>query len=461
MMFYGRKAELEKLNEMYNSGRFEFAVIYGRRRVGKTTLIREFVKDKEAVFFAASESTASDNLLSLSRCIGGKSSSPIYSDYENSLSAVFELAEGKRLVFVIDEFPYLAESYRGISSLLQIMIDHKRERTKLMLILCGSSMSFMENQVLGYQSPLYGRRTAQFKILPFTFFEALPFLENYDPLDKAVLYGVTGGTPEYLSRINQKSDIRKNVIDLFLTPSGHFFEEPSNLIKQELREPSTYNVIIEAIASGASRLNEISTKSGLESNKCAKYLASLISLGLVSKEHPFGETAGKRSIYKLDDFMFRFWYRFVFPNMSAVVAGLGSAVYDHEVEEQLNSYMGLVFEEICRQWFYEMAKRNALPFFIGNLGRWWGTNPATRSQEEIDIMAARQDEALFAECKWKNADVDVDVYHELKRKSEMFSFAKTYLYILTKTRATARLQKLDDSLAKTYSLPDMIEQLNS
>ena len=458
-MFYGRDAELKKLNEMYNSGHFELAVIYGRRRVGKTTLIREFIKGKQSLFFAASESTAPDNLLSLSRCIGGKSTAPVFTDYESALSAIFEKADDERLVFVIDEFPYLAESYRGISSLLQIMIDHKKETSKLMLILCGSSMSFMEHQVLGYQSPLYGRRTAQFKILPFTFFESLPFFTEYEPEDKAVLYGVTGGIPEYLNKISPQKSVRENIIDLFLTPSGHFFEEPSNLIKQELREPSTYNVIIEAIASGASRLNEIATKAGMESNKCAKYLSSLIALGLVCKEHPFGEKTSKRSIYKLEDLMFRFWYRFVFPNMSAVVAGLGEAVFDNEVEGQINAYMGLVFEDICKQWLFEQARRSALPFFIGSLGRWWGTNDKTRRQEEIDIMAVRNNEALLAECKWRNANVGTDVLRELQQKGTMFQFERVYYYLFAKNMFTGELlaKKHEHGGVNLLTLKEMIE----
>ena len=440
-MFYGRTEELNKLNEMYNSNKFEFAVMYGRRRVGKTTLIREFIKDKKAIFFAASESTSADNLLSLSRCIGGSNDAPVYRDYESALSSLFKMADNERLVFVIDEYPYLAESHRGISSLLQIAIDHNKDDSKIMLILCGSSMSFMENQVLGYKSPLYGRRTAQFKILPFTFFESLPFFEGFTDINKAVLYGVTGGVPEYLSKINPGKDVRGNIIDLFLSPSGHFFEEPSNLIKQELREPSTYNVIIESIASGASRLNEIATKSGLESNKCAKYLSSLMSLGLVSKEHPYGEKTSKKSIYRLEDNMFRFWYRFVFTNTSAVTVGMGAAVYDNEVVPQLNAYMGLIFEDICKQWLFEQAKRNALPFFVSSFGRWWGTNSKTRSQEEIDIMATKNDEALFAECKWSNSDIDADVYYDLRRKSELFHQTKTHFYIMAKNGFSHKLQE--------------------
>ncbi|MCL2844368.1 MAG: ATP-binding protein [Chitinivibrionia bacterium] len=442
MAFYGRNAEMERLDEMFNSNKFEFAVIYGRRRVGKTTLIREFVKNKKSVFFAANESTAADNLLSFSRCIGGKSNAPIFSDYESALEAIFELAGNERLVLVIDEYPYLAQSYRGISSLLQIMIDHKKDNSKLMLILCGSSMSFMESQVLGYKSPLYGRRTAQFKIRPFTFFEAFPFFTSFATVDKAVLYGITGGIPEYLCKINPQKNVRENIIDMFLSTSGHFFEEPSNLIKQELREPSTYNVIIESIAGGASRLNEIAVKSGLESNKCSKYLNSLIALGLVKKELPFGETVSKRSIYKLEDFMFRFWYRFVFQNVSAINAGLGGDVYDNEIDRHLNAYMGYIFEDICLQWLSVQAKRGALPFFIGNVGRWWGTNPKTRLQEEIDIMTTRQDSALFAECKFTNSLVDIEVLRNLQRKSEIFDgYKNKFFFLFSKSGFDDNLRK--------------------
>jgi AAA+ ATPase superfamily predicted ATPase len=352
---------------------------------------------------------------------------------------MFKKAADERIVFVIDEFPYLAASYRGVSSLLQIMIDHNRETSKIMLILCGSSMSFMENQVLGYQSPLYGRRTAQFKIMPFTFFESLPFFEAFDKPDKAVIYGITGGIPEYLSKINSAKPVEDNIIDLFLTASGSLFEEPSNLLKQELREPATYNVIIEAIASGSSRLNEIATKCGIESNKCAKYLKSLIALGIVKKELPITETSSKKSIYLLDDMMFRFWYRFVFPNMSSIVAGLGKSVYDHDVAENLFAYMGLIFEEICKQYIFEEAKKHALPFFFGKLGKWWGNNPKEKRQEEIDILAYRKDSALFGECKWTNPSVGMDVLADLIEQTKLFNYKNVWLWLFAKTDFTENL----------------------
>jgi len=465
-MFVGRKTECDKLNKLYTAGCFECAVIYGRRRVGKTTLIKEFIKGKKAIFFTASESTAQANLLSLSECIGGRSSAPVFRDYESALESVFDMAHDERMVFVIDEFPYLAQSYRGISSLLQILIDTHKETSKLMLILCGSGMSFMENQVLGYQSPLYGRRTAQFKILPFTFFEALPFLVHFCAADQALLYGAAGGVPEYLSKVDPQGTVRSNLINLFLTTSGHFFEEPANLLKQELREPATYNVIIESIACGASRLNEIAAKCGLESNKCAKYLSALIALGLIKKEYPYGETGGKRSIYKIEDNMFRFWYRFVFPNISAITAGHGELVYKNDIENQLNAYMGFIFEDICKQWLFALAgkqeandfeSKDSLPFFIGHIGRWWGTNWQTRKQEDIDIMSTRNDSALFAECKWKNADVGIDVFYDLKRRSELFGYKNVHLYLFVKESVTGRLyEQAAQGFVKLYTLADMI-----
>ena len=205
----------------------------------------------------------------------------------------------------------------------------------------------------------------------------------------------------------------------------------------------------------------------MESNKCAKYIASLISLGLVSKEYPYGEQKSKRSIYRLDDQMFRFWYRFVFPNMSAVVAGLGEPVYAELVDDLLNAYMGPVFEDICKQWFFVQARKYAVdnnqrdehapPFFIGSIGRWWGTNTKTRSQEELDIMSVNKNAALFAECKWSNANVDIDVFHNLKRKSEMFNYADVHLYIFTKTGCTPRLnERRSAGEVKLYSLETII-----
>jgi AAA+ ATPase superfamily predicted ATPase len=429
---------------MYAGDNFECVIIYGRRRVGKTTLIKEFIKDKKAIYFVAREAGGALNLNGFSNDVYAVTAKELaknafFSDWEKAFDYIRQISKDTRIALAIDECPFLAGAYRPISSILQAHIDARLKESKLFLILCGSSMSFMENQVLGYKSPLYGRRTAQFKIMPFGFFEALPFLESFSKEDKAVIYGVTGGIPEYLNKIDAAKSVSANIKDLFLTASGVLFEEPSNLLKRELREPATYNDIIEAIAGGASRLNEIATKCGTESNKCAKYLKSLLSLGIVKRELPVTETASKRSIYLLDDMMFRFWYRFVFPNMSGIVAGLGGAVFDSEIAGELPAYMGPVFEEICKQYLLERAKKNTLPFLPGKIGRWWGNNPREKRQEKIDLMTHRGDDALFCECKWTNTRVDTNVLTALMRKAELFHYKNTWFLLFSKTGFTPGL----------------------
>jgi len=461
-VFIGRVAELAKLNEMYNSDKYECAVIYGRRRVGKTTLIKEFIKDKRAIYFLAREADGAINLTGFSNDVYTVTAKELknnsfFADWEKAFDYINNISKDERIVLSIDEYPYLASGFRPISSILQAHIDNHFKDSKLFLILCGSSMSFMENQVLGYKSPLYGRRTAQFKITPFNYFESKPFFEGFNNEDKAVLYGITGGIPEYSVKINSNKTVRENIIELFLTQSGYLFEEPSNLLKQELREPAIYNGIIESIAEGASRLNEIATKCGIDSNKCAKYLKSLITLGIVRKELPVTETVSKKSIYLLDDMMFRFWYRFVFSNMSNVVSGLGDSVYEHEVGNNLSAYMGLVFEEICKQYLIEEARKNALPFFFEKIGRWWGNNPIEKRQEEIDILAYRKDNAIFCQCKWTNALVDNDALNKLLVQSDLFPFKNKWFWLFSKTGFTDKLIKKteEQSNIKLVTFDDM------
>lgn len=438
-MFVGRKRELEKLNKMYHSSQFEFAVLYGRRRVGKTTLIREFIKEKTAVYYMAVEGTKRENLAGLSKALLERTqltaATPVFRDFEALLDYIDSLAKsGERLLIAIDEYPYLAASYPAISSMLQSHIDRCWKDSRLFLILCGSSMSFMEEQVLGYKSPLYGRRSAQFKIHPFTFWEAGEMLGNYSSGQQAVFYGVTGGIPEYLSRIDMNLGVDENVIQLFFEESGRLFEEPVNLMKQELKEPMTYHSIIAAIASGASRLNEIATKTGLETSGCSNQLSSLISLGMVKKETPVTEPeTGRKTLYQLSDSMFLFWYRFVRPNVSSIIRGVGEQVYDSIVKPQMNDFMGSVFEEICKQYLYLPEVYKDLPFPLGNAGRWWGNNRKKKRQEEIDIMSVSEDKALFAECKWRNEKVDAEVIHTLIERGELFQYPEKHYYIFSKS----------------------------
>lgn len=350
----------------------------------------------------AVEGTSKENLSGISKVLLAEKNEefymPEFPDFESLLSYIDHLCKNtddqERLVIAIDEFPYLAGSYPAISSMLQSHIDQCWKDSNLFLILCGSSMSFMEEQVLGYKSPLYGRRTAQFKLHPFTYFEARQMLSGFKAEEQAVLYGVTGGIPEYLSRIHNEWLMDDNIKKLFFDESGRLFDEPGNLLKQELQDPSSYHSIITAIAGGASRLNEIATKTGLASSGCSAQIKSLITLGIIKKETPLTEgIKSRKTLYTLEDFMFLFWYRFVRPNLSGIMRGIGETIYEVSVKPQISHFMGYIFEEICKQYLYLPQIYMTLPFPTGEFGRWWGNNPKKKRQEEIDLMAENGSES--------------------------------------------------------------------
>lgn len=438
-MFIGREQELNTLNKLYRSDRFEFAVIYGRRRVGKTALISEFTKDKDTIFFTGVETNAKQNLDNFSRCImefgTGIAVDSSFASFQAALEYVFELAKTKRIVLVIDEYPYVARASKSLASTLQLLIDKNKDNSKLFLILCGSSMSYMEDHVLAYKAPLYGRRTAQLKISPFDFFEACRYFTRFSDIDKALAYGIVGGTPQYLMQINDSLSIEENIKNTHLNPTSSIFEEPNNLLKQEVREPAIYNAVVTAIATGCSKMNEISNKIDEDTSVCATYIKNLITLGIVKKESPYGEKSSRKTIYSIEDNMFRFWYRFVPENTSIISRGATDLAYKR-IAPELPSYMGGVFEEICKQYLWKLLLEDKCAVNFSDLGRWWGTNPKTRTQEEIDIMGTDKDSALFAECKWTNEKVDLGVLETLVERSNLFNYKKKHFYLFAKTGFT-------------------------
>ena len=439
-MFIGRDKELNHLNQLYKTSAFQFPVIYGRRRVGKTALINEFVKDKETIFFTGLETNAKQNLENFSKSIfyytSGLSTNPIFPSFQDALEHVFALSDDKRIILVIDEYPYVARAYKGFASILQVLIDRHKDRSKLFLILCGSSMSFMEEQVLGYKSPIYGRRTAQFKISPFDFFESCLCFNNFSPYEMAMIYGMAGGTPQYLLQMSDNLTVEENIKHTFLRTTSYLFEEPNNFLKQEVREPAIYNAIISAVAGGGTKLSEISGKVGEQTSACAAYLKTLISLGIIKKETPITEKSSKKTIYSIADNMFRFWYRFIPSNMSIIQNDMIEAAYKN-IAVHLSSYMGVVFEEICKQYLWKLNREGKIITFM-DLGRWWGGSPVTKREAEIDILAViDKDSAIFCECKWTNEDVDLSVLESLIQRSGLFSFQYKYFYLFSKNGFTA------------------------
>ena len=471
MAFYCREDELGKMNRRYEEGSFECVIIYGRRRVGKTALINEFCRNKKTIYFSSLKATAAENLSALSKALyqyehPDAEAYPEFPSFEAVLDEIGKLGNNERLVFVIDEYPYLAESYSAISSRLQHLIDHIWQKSKIYLILCGSSMSFMQNQVLGYESPLYGRRTAQFKIEPMTYRDTAVFHPDFSAELNAYIYGITGGIPHYINKLNVKESLDEALLDNFFDRSAYLFEEPDNLLKQELREPAVYNAVIRAIAEGASKLNEIAAKVGLESGPCSKYVSVLMELGLVKKETAITEASTKKTIYMIEDNFFRFWYRFVPENMSSISAGRFDKFYSKVVKAKLHDYMGQIFEKICKE--YLMYYADNLPFEIANVGQWWGTDVSAKKEIQIDIVGLpvhkpnkKITEYLIGSCKFRNEKTGLDELQLIEHYAYVFGKGKSYYYMIFSLGGFTQelMEYAKDNPVRLVSLEDMYKTI--
>lgn len=451
-MFVGRHQELEQLNQAYQENDFQFTVIYGRRRIGKTSLINEFLKDKKAIYYVALEENAEDNLKRFSDAIsifkntdqGGKEK---FANFEECFKEITHLAQKQRVILVIDEFPYLAKAYPTISSMLQSYIDHEFKETNLFLILCGSSMSFMERQVLGYQSPLYGRRTLALKLEPFKLSEAHEMLPKLSKEDAFIINTVCGGVPQYLSYMSDSMSVADNIKKNFLSKSGRLFDEPNNLLQQELRDPTNYNSIINAIASGASKHSKIAQSAHLQTGPLTTYLNNLIDLGIVEKKLPVTEqkkSKSKNIVYRICDGMFRFWYTFVGKQTDLIERGLTDLAWV-KVQKGLSDFMGPEFEKYSQDfmWSQDMNEKIVPNPFI-HLGNWWGTDKRTHQQVELDIVGFSDDErdGYFGECKWKNEPISRSVLEKLITNSEIFKYPLKHYYLFSKSGFTDSCQEL-------------------
>ena len=446
-VFIGREKELAELNDLYIQDKFQLFVLYGRRRVGKTTLLNEFCKGKNTIFYSAEQSNNKLNLEKFSRLVFsfyGEENLEPFSSWGNALSYIDEKQKDKRLILVIDEFPYLVRKNKALLSEMQHLIDHKLKNGKLFIVLCGSYMGFMEKEVLGSKSPLFGRRTGQLHMKPFSYQTSMKFLDGFSDEDKLKLYGAFGGTPLYLQQIQLDNTFEENIKKAFLKVTSYLYEEPLLLLRQEVQEPGVYSAIIEAIAGGYTKSNEISTKIGEDSAKCLKYIKTLCELGILYKETPFGDKeSSRKTIYGISDFMFRFWYRYVFGNRTLVETGAQEAVWQKRIEPNYSSYMGLVFEKVCSDYLTAQNANGNLPFLFTSIGRWWGTNPKTHKQVEIDLIANEGNDYLICECKWRNEKTDLSVLNELKENADIFNTKRnnTWFILFTKVGFTDAVLK--------------------
>ena len=400
-MFIGRNSELKRLERMYASGKLEFATVYGRRRVGKTTLINKFISDKKYIFLACQKSSEEDNLIELSKQISiyiGYSVS--FSSFIEALRAIVHYASAERLIFVMDEFPYLAKKNdNAVSSVLQNILDHEGKNSKLFLILSGSSIPFMEDEVLGRNSPLHGRITGEFRLQPMDYYVSTQFVPSYSAQDKALIYGITGGVPRYLELFDDRETLKENLLYNIFDMNSVLFNERENYLKEEFSDVSTYSSILNAISSGCTKISDIASRAGIQSGSLPSYLTKLREVGIIDKIIPIGESE-KKGIWRICDLFFRFHSFFVARNISTIVSGRMPDAYDKVVEPYLNDFMGKVFEDIVRQFIEKYAE---LPFPLGEVGTWWGGSSHLKKEIEIDVVAksAISRESIIAIAKYR------------------------------------------------------------
>lgn len=434
-MFIGRERELASLKEFYDKDGIGMTVIYGRRRIGKSTLITEFVKDKKTIFYTATKVGKNRNLELFSKQVVDLLMPGVEDISFNTTEAVFDFIDknigDEKVVLVIDELPYWAEKDDALLSILQKYIDTVWNDKNLKVILCGSALSFMEKKVLSEKSPLFGRRDSQIRLEAFNYLDAAKFVQDYSNEDKAICYGITGGVAKYLSMIDPKKSIDENIVRLFFRTDGYLYDETRNLLTQEFSDISIVNNIVEQIASGENTLNIIAGKIGEKEQTVLYSLDKLINVGLVEKKKCITDEKNKKKTqYVLKDYMFKFWYEFIPKATSVIEMGRGEVYYQKVVKPALHSFMGAVFEEMCRYYTLKQGITGEYGCFVTTVGTWWGVENITdkngdiRPQSaDIDVVALSEidKKAVIGECKFKNEKIDKGIYETLIRRGKLIT----------------------------------------
>ena len=434
-MFIGRERELASLKEFYDRNGIGMTVIYGRRRIGKSTLIAEFVRDKKNIFYTATKVGKARNLELFSRQVTDLFMPGVENISFHTTEAVFDFIDknigNDKVVLVIDELPYWAERDEALLSIMQKYIDTVWNDKNLKIILCGSALSFMEKKVLSEKSPLFGRRDSQIRLEAFNYLDAAKFVPDYSCEDKAICYGITGGVARYLSMIDPSKSIDENIVRLFFRTDGYLYDETRNLLTQEFTDIAIVNNIIEQIASGENTLNTIAGKIGEKEPTVLYSLDKLINVGLVEKKKCITDEKNKKKTqYVLKDYMFKFWYEFIPKATSVIEMGQGEFYYQKAVKPVLHSFMGAVFEDMCRYYTLKQGITGEYGCFLTSVGSWWGTENITdengniRAQSaDIDVVAISDidKKAVIGECKFKNEKIDKGIYETLIRRGKLIA----------------------------------------
>ncbi len=414
MTFIGRQTELGILKERFNSSRAEFMVIYGRRRIGKTELVKKIISEHGGIILMGREESQKLGLQRFSRLLGEYFEDEFlkkqgFNNWDAFFEYIYTKSKNSRIIIALDEFPYLVKEEKALPSILQDYWDNKLRDTRIFLIILGSSISMME-KLLGYKSPLYGRRTGQLKLTPLNYKDVALHIKD---IEKAVeFYSVFGGTPAYITEVDSSKDVIGNIKEKFLRMDSFIYQDVRFILMEELEEPRYYFSILEAIATGNASFGDIINYTGLERSLVGKYINVLIELDLIKRELPITAPAKtKKGIYSFKDNIFSFWFGFIYPYEDLISLGRSEEVVSR-ISRDLNSYTGKVFEEISKEFLWNI---NGTNLNFSRIGRWWYEG------EEIDIVTLNEEnkEIAFFECKWsalKEREVE-RILANLKRKA--------------------------------------------
>ena len=421
--FYDRIHEMTFLNKQYEEENSSFIILYGRRRVGKTELLRQFLKEKNGIFFLATESSSQENIKDFSaQCEVFLQDNSFHLIPFNSWESIFstlihhnnfgKLDPNHKTIIIFDEFPYLIQADSSIPSVFQKIWDIQLSGLPVMFILCGSSVSIMESNVLGYKSPLYGRRTGQWKVNPLSF----QYLHNFlpwEPADLVRTYSVVGGIPAYVQKFDKSISFWDNISNNILEKGSFLYNEAEILLNYEFRQPANYITLLRAIASGKGTMGEICNATGMDKGMVSKYLHTLLSLHILKDELPVTSHAGARGKkYRIIDPYLLFWFRYIYPNRTDLEFLRIEEVCE-SIKQTFDHHCGQCFEFLVRELILE---RMILPdFSLEKIGRWWFKDI------EIDIVGIDENtkSIVFCEVKWSDLNhSDVKkIYNKLKDRA--------------------------------------------
>lgn len=463
-MFIGRKHELKILEETYAKEGFQMTVIYGRRRIGKSTLIAEFIKNKRASYYVASQNSLEINVQKWSKQFVNDISPELdgvaFDDLEKFFNFVGSLCGDEKIIVALDEIPYIAEADSSFVSRFQVAIDTIFTKKNIFLIICGSAVSFMEKEILSEKSPLFGRRSNQIFLKPFDYMTSALFTPHYINEEKAIVYGVTGGVAKYLSLFDDNKSLDDNLISNFFKSSGYLYEEPFNLLTQEFRTINTYNSVIEVCANGANKVSEIADKAHISTATLNFILKNLMTVGIISRKLPITEDDSKKKItYEITDGIYRFWYTYVSSARPAIETDRGEIYYNRFVKEKLHLFMGKVFEEMCQYYTLVQGLDGKLNCFVTRTGSWWGIGH-NRIPTDIDVVGIDEPEkkAILGECKFKKEVIDKGVYDDLMDRSGLINNRYKevqYLFFSLSGYSKWMIENTDPATVKLLTLDDL------